>query len=413
MPTMTQATHAQIDINKQNITSLNTPKAHVSIEGLVPTLTLGMKTGGAKRADILFRDKETDKVRATIQYVQNGALGAELILETRDSAGALQNILLMGENGHIINPTSGETITSENDLVTAKMLTEPFRLKADLNYVDSSVINEFSGVIPPLPQTGKSNDVFHQYPTQVDTTIQDGLALHDYNLSYFPLYQNSAGPNGITEISISANNREVSMYFTATNKPVTDSYILEINGNDIPLTVIYNTASGFIGYYSAIHDGKIQSIAQGTPFRMRGMILGGARTDWVKSGSTWFLRPIFNNTYDHDTAKNVIITDTAFIDLASLNTTRDAGLYEIKFSKTFKYSSKTNSAIFRWSLDGGTSWETFPIEVKDTTNVHASSYVFPYMHSGGAFDIRMQATCENNGQTLDIKYANIIVERKG
>ena len=152
-----------------------------------------MKTADNGKAFINIIDEDDNNaIRASIQYEKNGALGSELILETRDSSGTLTNIMLMGANGHIINPSSGDTIQNEHDLVTAKMLTEPFRMKADLSYVDNSVINEYSGIVPPLAQTGKSNDIFHQYPTQVDTTIQSGLALHDYNhiiLSFVPRYK--------------------------------------------------------------------------------------------------------------------------------------------------------------------------------------------------------------------------------
>ena len=375
--------------------------------------------GVGKTASINIIDGDTDKPMAQVRYIENGSIGSELVLETRDANNDLLSLIILGANGHVINPTSGETITSEHDLVTAKMLSEPFRLKADVLYVDSSVINEYSGVVPPLAQTGKSNDVFHQYPNEVDTTIQGGVAMHDYSLSYFPLFEDSSGQNGVTDIAITPSAREISILFAVGRKPQTDRYVLNINGTDVPLTVLYNTASGYIGYYSSGFDATIQGINFAMPFTLRGFITNGVKTDWVKSAGTWYVRPIFNATYDYiktgipDGGNPITIKTTAYANIAELVTPiRDAGVYSITFSITFDYNSTNKSAYFQWSIDSGTTWEEFRVEPKDATDKKALHYEFPHEHTGGSFNLKLMGKCENSSNTLSVDYANIVIERK-
>ena len=117
--------------------------------------------------------------------------------------------------------------------------------------------------------------------------------------------------------------------------------------------------------------------------------------------------------YEHVTATNKVINSgTGYTPVAQLTRTLEAGLYEIKISKTFQYNKTGKSALFRWSLDGGTTWEDFSIEVKDITNKTSESYVFPLTHAGGTLDIKLEAGRESDAGILNIDYANIIVERK-
>ena len=121
----------------------------------------------------------------------------------------------------------------------------------------------------------------------------------------------------------------------------------------------------------------------------------------------------FKSTGISDGGNPIIIQATAYADLATLVTpARDAGVYEIKFSTTFSYDSTSRSAYFQWSLDGGTAWEEFRIEPKDVTDVKALDYSFPFNHTGGVMNIQLQGRCENASDTLEVRFANIVFERK-
>ena len=143
------------------------------------------------------------------------------------------------------------------------------------------------------------------------------------------------------------------------------------------------------------------------------------KTDWIKSGSTWFLRPIFNNTYDWATeginngGSPIIVSSDTFQQIAELTVpNRDAGTYQITFTTTFNYDTVQRSAIFRWSLDGGSNWKTISRELKDKTNDEIISYSFPKLLTAGAIDFKMEARCEGGSDTLTIDFAHIILERK-
>ena len=140
----------------------------------------------------------------------------------------------------------------------------------------------------------------------------------------------------------------------------------------------------------------------------------GTGTDWTP----WH-NDFIDKTYDYistgipDTGSPVVISTTTYTNIAHLVTTaREAGVYEIKFSKTFTYDSTNRSASFQWSINGGINWEEFSIEPKDATDRKAMTYEFPYVHGGGIFDIQIMGKCESAGDTLSIPYSNIVLERK-
>ena len=132
-----------------------------------------------------------------------------------------------------------------------------------------------------------------------------------------------------------------------------------------------------------------------------------------------------NRTYDHNTGSHITIRTTnptvppnpdGWTPLSKVQGIKKAGLYEIKFSKTFQYNKTNKSAMFRWTLNGDAitpNWEIFPIEIKDNTNRMSESYVFPYNHNGGNMDIQLEAKREGDVGTLVVDFANVIVERKG
>ena len=111
----------------------------------------------------------------------------------------------------------------------------------------------------------------------------------------------------------------------------------------------------------------------------------------------------------------VITSNNGYQDIASLTTlvAEIDEVYEITFSATFNYDSIKRSALFAWSIDGGTTFEEFSIEPKDKTDQKALGYTFPHKVSvKGAIQLVLQAKCENTGDVLTIDYANIIAERK-
>jgi hypothetical protein len=115
-----------------------------------------------------------------------------------------------------------------------------------------------------------------------------------------------------------------------------------------------------------------------------------------------------------DSSSPIIIEDTDYREVLTLARTTNypAGTYEISFSASYKYSTTSRSAGFSWSIDGGTTWQEFTEEVKDTKNTNFFSYSFPIEHLGGGINFMLDAKCGSSSDTLEIKYGNIIFELK-
>ena len=79
----------------------------------------------------------------------------------------------------------------------------------------------------------------------------------------------------------------------------------------------------------------------------------------------------------------------------------------------FTISTASRSAKFRYSIDGGTTWEELEHEVKDATNDESINLFFPYeVVADGELKLKVQVAKESSGSTMEVKYASAIIERK-
>ena len=122
-------------------------------------------------------------------------------------------------------------------------------------------------------------------------------------------------------------------------------------------------------------------------------------------------------TFDHIHVLDVEVTaeDPDWQELVRLTTpNRATGLYLVKLELIFTISTTSSSAMYRFSLDGGSTWsDTFMEEVQDRTNVTVTDMNAIEGHPGGPIDIIIQAAKESASPTFTAKKAKIIVERKG
>ena len=121
-------------------------------------------------------------------------------------------------------------------------------------------------------------------------------------------------------------------------------------------------------------------------------------------------------TFDHTQVENQIITttDPDWTDLLTLTTPdREAGTYGLVFSLQFTLNSTTQSFIYHFSLDGGSTWgPDYMKEVKDRSNTEIIEVVDVLNHDGGPLDLRVQVTRESTADCT-VKKAFISAERKG
>jgi len=96
-------------------------------------------------------------------------------------------------------------------------------------------------------------------------------------------------------------------------------------------------------------------------------------------------------------------------------TTPPSGVYEYKFSMTWNYNSTTKSAYFRFSTDGGVTWNEVRKEAKDVTDNYPVFYAFPYVFTQTGtddIDLIVEYRTETNGDVLNVSYIDIVAERK-
>jgi len=118
--------------------------------------------------------------------------------------------------------------------------------------------------------------------------------------------------------------------------------------------------------------------------------------------------------------KEVISTDIDVVsfspdwqNLITLDTDRDAGVYEVNIAMVWNYDSTNKSGKFRWSVDGGSTWLETSEEPKDKTDLRPFSVTFPVDHSGGVRQIILDAARENDTHTMTMKYVAVSYKRIG
>lgn len=118
-------------------------------------------------------------------------------------------------------------------------------------------------------------------------------------------------------------------------------------------------------------------------------------------------------TYDYATNDNITVVDTTYQVIQTITTpTRAAGTYKLSLSMLHTLNSITTSAYFRFSKDGGTTWIEIRKESKDIADVSASSYMSTIVHTGGIFNLIVEARKEVAGDILVVQAINSIFERK-
>ena len=120
----------------------------------------------------------------------------------------------------------------------------------------------------------------------------------------------------------------------------------------------------------------------------------------------------FTPSYDYDKTIAFTVPSTTYSEVSRLTTIdRAGGTYEVKMSWTSSLDSAVNSQFFRFSTDGGATWQEFVIEPSDTTNVYPFVYFYPFEHEGGTLEIIFQARKELAGDVMTIDYLDLIFER--
>jgi hypothetical protein len=121
-------------------------------------------------------------------------------------------------------------------------------------------------------------------------------------------------------------------------------------------------------------------------------------------------------TYDYNIVENIPITTTTpdWTDVITLTTPeRAAGTYGLAFSLQFNMASTTKSFMYRFSLDGGSTWgNTYYKEAKDKPDIQIIEVLsILELAAPAIIDVRCQCTREA-AATCDVLKAILACERK-
>ena len=92
--------------------------------------------------------------------------------------------------------------------------------------------------------------------------------------------------------------------------------------------------------------------------------------------------------------------------------THQAGIYEFKVSVSFTYETTTNSALLRFSTDGGSTWNEFRVEPKDIADVIPWTYFYPVNATENqGLSLEFEASKES-ADTMTVLFADVIIDQK-
>ena len=117
-------------------------------------------------------------------------------------------------------------------------------------------------------------------------------------------------------------------------------------------------------------------------------------------------------TYDYDKQQDILNIPETYTQLNNFTSpSRPAGIYEVGMSFTWDFTLVSKSAYFRWSTDGGSTWNEFISEPKDVQDKMAMYYQYPFNHPGGQMNIITQMRKEDATGTLNVTFSDVWFRR--
>jgi hypothetical protein len=119
--------------------------------------------------------------------------------------------------------------------------------------------------------------------------------------------------------------------------------------------------------------------------------------------------------YEVSKVSDHLVTDAAFEPLVSIPLVEaPAGWYEYKFSVLYTINSTVNSAFFRYSTDGGSTWWEIRSESKDAADQVPLTYFFPIQYSGETnnLSLAIEVRKENAGDVMTVLFADAVIDKK-
>ena len=149
-----------------------------------------------------------------------------------------------------------------------------------------------------------------------------------------------------------------------------------------------------------------------------GILLASAAIDPVTGGALLISldsSKVWHPVYKYAKTENIVVTTVQpnwqEVGRLVVGSVTDA-VYEYKFSTTYQYDTASRSAYFRFSTDGGITWNEFISEPSDSTNQIPQTYFYPKPVTAGVHpDIIVEMAKESGANTLTLKFLDIILQQ--
>lgn len=122
---------------------------------------------------------------------------------------------------------------------------------------------------------------------------------------------------------------------------------------------------------------------------------------------------VVNPFYIYTKVVDVNVQDT-WTDVCTVEAAENPhATFEYKLSTSFTLDTAIHSALFRFSIDGGSNWDEITLEPSDATNKQSPTYFFPKdVLKDAGLSLILQARKEDAADVMMILYADVIIEKK-
>ena len=209
-------------------------------------------------------------------------------------------------------------ITQEQKQNYDKMVLEG----ATISYVDSVIINTFSGTGVPPTTLGKDGDIFKSFPSETPEIVMNELSSGNYDANdLFEVFYD-LGSDDLWQIKISYTLGVILLKYGSNGTPDENGYTMQIgSGTVYDLHLYSSNVQAITLKFPVSANTDVQSITTATNIKISSKKLTGKVVDYLKYNSVWFenalpfARPTATTDFIHHSPdKSEIITAFNSID---------------------------------------------------------------------------------------------------
>jgi len=178
--------------------------------------------------------------------------------------------------------------------ITPAILRQAFDLlradnTASIEYVDSVIINTFSGTAEPLQALGKDGDIYKRYPSDTPVVVMDEVSNSAYDANNVFYLFDDVNSDDLIRVLVGASISALILVYGSNGAPDEHDYQLQVGSGTVhDLTVIGGNATSVQLSYDAAAAIDIAGITTSSNIRVASAQLTGKFQDYTKYSGAWF-----------------------------------------------------------------------------------------------------------------------------